>query len=75
MATIVIKDLQENTELDRQAMLAIAGGARYRAALGRSARLPMRSSLQRTRLFDPVPAVAVRPAASKPPGNRTTPGT
>ena len=68
MATIVIKDLQENTELDRQAMLAIAGGARYRTGLGLSARLAMRSSLQRTRLFDPVPAVAARPATAKPPG-------
>jgi len=68
MATIVIKDLQENTELDRQAMLAIAGGSRYRAAPGPSAHLAMRSSLRRTRLFDPAPALAVRPATAKPPG-------
>jgi hypothetical protein len=30
MATIVIKDLPENMELDRQAMQAITGGARLR---------------------------------------------
>ncbi|NMG77464.1 hypothetical protein [Aromatoleum diolicum] len=30
MATIVIKDLPENMDLDRQAMLAITGGARLR---------------------------------------------
>ena len=30
MATIVIKDLPENIELDRQAMQAITGGARMR---------------------------------------------
>jgi hypothetical protein len=28
MATIVIKDLPENMDLDREAMLAITGGAR-----------------------------------------------
>jgi hypothetical protein len=28
MATIVIKDLPENVDLDREAMLAIVGGAR-----------------------------------------------
>lgn len=30
MATIVIKDLPENMELDRQAMQAISGGSRMR---------------------------------------------
>jgi hypothetical protein len=30
MSTIVIKDLPENIELDRQAMIAITGGARTR---------------------------------------------
>lgn len=29
MSTIVVKDLQENVDLDRQAMLAIAGGSRF----------------------------------------------
>ncbi len=48
MATIVIKDLQESTELDRQAMRAIAGGARLRAA-GAGA---LRQAPSRTRLFE-----------------------
>jgi hypothetical protein len=30
MASIVIKDLQESIDLDRQAMIAITGGARSR---------------------------------------------
>jgi hypothetical protein len=30
MASIVIKDLPESIELDRQAMVAIVGGSRYR---------------------------------------------
>lgn len=30
MARIVIRDLTENTELDRRAMREIAGGARFR---------------------------------------------
>lgn len=33
MATIVIKDLPENMDLDRQAMQAITGGARLRGGL------------------------------------------
>ncbi|MES2150718.1 MAG: hypothetical protein V4508_13120 [Pseudomonadota bacterium] len=32
MAIIVIRDLPENVELDRQAMLAIIGGARRRSS-------------------------------------------
>ncbi len=45
MATIVIKDLRESSELDRQAMLAVIGGTRFggRAApLGRQAQQPVR---------------------------------
>lgn len=34
MATITIKDLSDNTELDRKAMQAISGGARLRASAG-----------------------------------------
>ncbi|BAL24497.1 hypothetical protein [Azoarcus sp. KH32C] len=34
MATIVIKDLPENMDLDRQAMQAITGGARLRGRPG-----------------------------------------
>ena len=59
MATIVINDLPENTELDRQAMLAIAGGSRLRAG----ARV-VRPAPQRVRLFDPVRSTA---ASRKPP--------
>jgi len=50
MATIVIRDLSENTELDRQAMLAIAGGSRLRAGGGRF----VRPAQSQGRLFDPV---------------------
>lgn len=38
MATIVIKDLPESLELDRQSMLAIAGGARIGARHGLAGR-------------------------------------
>ena len=34
MATITIKDLSENTDLDRKAMQAISGGARARSHAG-----------------------------------------
>lgn len=34
MATINIKDLSENTDLDRKAMQAISGGSRARAQAG-----------------------------------------
>jgi hypothetical protein len=62
MATIVIKDLSENTELDRQAMLAIAGGSRWRAT-GRT----VRPSPPRARLFDPARIGSARPDANKAP--------
>jgi hypothetical protein len=61
MATIVIKDLSENTELDRQAMLAIAGGSRLRAG-GRF----VRPATPRVRLFDPARIAAVRADSDKP---------
>ncbi|WP_322402583.1 hypothetical protein [Massilia luteola] len=61
MATIVIKDLSENTELDRQAMLAIAGGSRLRASGGFA-----RPALQRIRLFDPARIAAARAGGGKP---------
>ena len=54
MAHIVIKDLLESTELDRQAMLAIAGGSRYRAR-SQQAAAAARSGPQRIRLFDLAP--------------------
>jgi hypothetical protein len=62
MATIVIKDLSENTELDRQAMLAIAGGSRWRAG-GRF----LRPAAPRVRLFDPARTSGARPGVNKPP--------
>jgi hypothetical protein len=34
MATITIKDLSENTDLDRKAMQAISGGSRVRSQAG-----------------------------------------
>ena len=64
MATIVIKDLPESTELDRQAMLAIAGGSRFRAG----ARVVGRAAIQRVRLFDLLPGGASKKSpATRPP--------
>ncbi len=63
MATIVIKDLPESTELDRQAMLAIIGGSRFRAG----ATVVGRAASQRVRLFDLAPGRAARPAVTAPP--------
>jgi hypothetical protein len=48
MATIVIKDLPESSELDRAAMRAITGGSRFRAGGSSTARQPVR----RIQLFD-----------------------
>jgi hypothetical protein len=44
MATIVIKDLSENVELDRKAMQAISGGARWRAQVRAVGIAPTRGS-------------------------------
>jgi hypothetical protein len=63
MTIIVIKDLQESVELDRQAMLAISGGARF----GGRASVPKGPALRDTRLvdFSPRPrTVAPRPASA-----------
>jgi hypothetical protein len=62
MASIVIKDLTESTELDRQAMLAIAGGSRLRAGSGGTAGAA-HPVIRRIRLFDLAP-VARAPARS-----------
>lgn len=59
MATIVIKDLQESVELDRQAMTAITGGARKRARQP----VPAQSILRSTRIVSYPPGFP-RPAAS-----------
>lgn len=61
MATIVIKDLSESTELDRQAMLAIAGGARFRAGAAGTASAA-RAEIRHVRLFDLAPGGGARQA-------------
>lgn len=68
MATIVIMDLPESTELDRQAMLAIAGGARFRAGAGGASAAP--TAVRRIRLFGPVPGGGAVRAAPRPPPPR-----
>ena len=65
MASIVIKDLTESTELDRQAMLAIAGGSRMRSSGG----APARPAARRLRLYDlSAGSAAKRPAPKPTPG-------
>jgi len=66
MATIVIKDLSESTELDRQAMLAIAGGARFRAGAAGTAGAG-RAEARRLRLFDLAPDGGARQARPRAP--------
>jgi hypothetical protein len=62
MATIVIKDLPENTELDRKAMLAVFGGSRLRTGAGTA-----RAVRQRVRLFDLTRSAAAKgPTPRKP---------
>ena len=63
MATITIKDLPESTELDRQAMLAIAGGSRLRTATAGV----MRPAARAIRLFDLAPAGTARQAGARAP--------
>jgi hypothetical protein len=65
MATIVIKDLSESTELDRQAMLAIPGGARFRAGAAGTAS-SARAGVRRMRLFDLAPGGARQARAHAP---------
>lgn len=65
MANIVIKDLSESTELDRQAMLAIAGGARFRTGAGSAT--AGRAGVRRVRLFDLASGSASRQAAPPAP--------
>jgi hypothetical protein len=47
MATIVIKDLTENIDLDRQAMASIIGGARTRGRF-----IPRRTAASTTRIVN-----------------------
>ena len=63
MATIVIKDLPESTELDRQAMLAITGGSRFRAASMSVAR----PAVRRIQLFNLSRDGTAQTPARKPP--------
>ena len=62
MASIVIKDLTESTELDRQAMLAIAGGSRMRSGGG----APPRPAARRIRLYDISAGSVDKPTPSRP---------
>jgi hypothetical protein len=43
MATIIIKDLSENLDLDRKAMQAITGGSRLRSRVRTTATGPVRA--------------------------------
>ncbi|GGE74681.1 hypothetical protein [Massilia psychrophila] len=53
MVTIVIQDLLESTQLDRQARQAITGGSRFRGGGGGGGGGPIgRPAQQRVRLFD-----------------------
>jgi len=52
MASIVIKDLLENVELDRKAMVAIVGGARSRGG----ARAPLGRTIFQTNRIVSYPA-------------------
>lgn len=54
MATLVIKDLPENVELDREAMLAVVGGARTRGQPALAGRGAFRSALPAS-LFTGLP--------------------
>lgn len=68
MATIVIKDLTESIDLDRQAMQAITGGARVR---GRSA--PVGSTIVRSERIIKYPAcfgASPRSGGTEAPGKR-----
>jgi hypothetical protein len=67
MATIVIKDLSENIDLDRQAMVAITGGARTRGRQSYAGRqLAGRPALGNTRIVDfPVGYASGTPSAGR----------
>lgn len=69
MATIVIKDLPDNVELDREAMLAVVGGARTRGQPASAGRGAFRSTLP-TSLFTGLPLFNRRKGSA----GQTTPG-
>lgn len=61
MATIVIKDLPDNIELDREAMTAITGGSRTRGRPGLSGQTILRS----TRIVSYPPGLARKALTAK----------
>jgi hypothetical protein len=67
MATIVIKDLAESIDLDRQAMHAITGGARVRGRPSVLGRTIFRSVGMIQPRIRQVPENAVAKAAAKAP--------
>ena len=60
MAAIVIKDLTESIDLDRQAMVAITGGSRLRV----QQTFPRRALSSGTRIIDYPTTVAFDPLAN-----------
>jgi hypothetical protein len=62
MATIIIRDLPDNVDLDRKAMRDIIGGARYRTA----ARAPAAPSSRATRVVDFRTGARVQQAGRQP---------
>lgn len=60
MATITIKDLSENVELDRKAMQAITGGSRWRS---QGAVAPQAQAQRGNRIFSFRGAPVRKPAA------------
>lgn len=70
MTTITIKDLPESLDLDRQAMLAITGGARF----GRRQHFVGRPTMSRgARIFD-YPGTLLGNAGNVASSNTKTPG-
>jgi hypothetical protein len=63
MATITIRDLSENTDLDRQAMQTITGGSRLRPQAGAAGAPP----LQQKRIVDFGTGVAGTITPGRPP--------
>jgi hypothetical protein len=52
MATIIIKDLSENLDLDRKAMQSITGGSRLRSGAGTRVRAAGIAPVRATRIVD-----------------------
>ncbi len=76
MATIAIKDLPEGVDLDRQAMLAITGGARFaqRQNFPAGALTGSLAGLRSARIINypgGFPGQAVASAGGQSPGNKS----